>query len=285
MSDYLAPEPQVDGDATFRNFQRHNVGRAAAHFEVKVVGAPKFGWRLRSVGVPVDGQWGTCWLRVVSEEPQWAQGYAWTGNLEANEIKDIAKPRVLDVFEWPERDWRNQRAEVMTLLPGESCSPTDVLRGQLDVSAEWWTGLRQTLDLLSTTPTERTHADQARVADRVHSRFGRGVDATVTDWATAHGDLHWSNLVRPRLGLLDWEMWGTAPAGTDAATLLCYGLLVPEVADRVYETFADLLDTPSGRVAQLYVVARLLRRIDGGDYPELAQPLMERARSLITPSG
>jgi hypothetical protein len=47
----------------------------------------------------------------------------------------------------------------------------------------------------------------------------------------------------------------------------------------------DLLDAPSGRVAQLYVVARLLRRVDGGDYPELARPLAKHARSLVTPSG
>jgi hypothetical protein len=285
MSEYLAPEPQTDGDATFRNFQRYNLGRAADHFGVTVIGAPSFGWRLRSVGVPVDGRYGMCWLRVVSEEPQWAQGYAWTGNLDANVITNIVKPRVLDVFEWAERDWRNQRAEMMTLLPGQPCSPTDVLREQPDVPTAWWTDLRQSLGLLSATRTKRTHADQARVTDRVRARFGDEAGTTVTDWAAAHGDLHWSNLVRPRLGMLDWELWGTAPAGTDAATLLCYSLLVPEVADHVHETFADLLDTPSGRVAQLYVVARLLRRIDGGDYPELAQPLMERARSLITPSG
>lgn len=282
MSSHLAAEPPVDGDATFRNFQRHNVGRAAERFAVTVTGPPSFGWRLRSIGVPATGAHGPCWLRVVSEEPQWAQGYAWTGNVDANTITNVVKPRVIDVVEWSEHDWRSQRAELMTLVPGEPCSPTDVLRAPSDVPAEWWSDLRRSLDALAVTPTERVHADQTRVNERVRRRFGDHVDTVVTRWTTAHGDLHWANLLRPRLGVLDWELWGTAPAGTDAATLLCYGLLVPEVVGQVRDRFADVLDSPSGRVAQLYVVARLLRRIDGGDYPELAEPLAAHARTLLT---
>jgi hypothetical protein len=281
MSAYLAAEPQTDPDAVFRNFQRHNLSTAAAHFNVIITATPSFGWRLRSIGAPAAGQYGACWLRVVSEEPQWARGEGWTGNVDANSITTVAKPRVLDVFDWPERDWRHQRAEVVTLVPGEPCSPSDVLRKAFDVPAAWWFELRRSLQSLATTPTQRTHASQARVGDRVCGRFGDDVDPTVTEWSTAHGDLHWSNLMRPQLGILDWELWGTAPAGTDAATLLCYGLLVPDVAERVRDMFSDQLNTPSGRVAQLYVIARLLRRIDGGDYPELAEPLAAHARAVL----
>jgi hypothetical protein len=87
--------------------------------------------------------------------------------------------------------------------------------------------------------------------------------------------------MRPRFGILDWELWGIAPAGTDAATLLCYSLLVPSIAEQVHELFSDALDTPTGRIAQLTVVARLLNRIDGGDYPDLAEPLQQHARTLL----
>ncbi|ALG06257.1 hypothetical protein [Kibdelosporangium phytohabitans] len=281
MTDYLAPEAPVDGDATFRNFQRHNAARAAEHFAVTVTGPPVFGWRLRSVGMPVHGDRGECWLRVVSEEPAWARGYAWTGNRDANAITTIVKFQVIDVVEWSEHGWREQRAELMTRLTGEPCSPSDVLRATVDTSIEWWATLRRSLDLLAATPTERVHADQARVDDRIRGRFGDDVDTTVAHWATAHGDLHWANLMRPRFGVLDWELWGTAPAGLDAATLLCYSLLVPDVAARIRDQFASVLDTPSGRVAQLYVVARLLRRIDGGDYPDLAEPLTHHAHALV----
>lgn len=281
MTDHLTPEPQVDGDATFRNFQRHNLGRAAEHFAVTPAAEPSFGWRLRSIGAPVADGDSAYWLRVVSEEPRWAAGHAWTGNVDANVIGALRKPHVLDVVEWPEHDWRHQRAELMTLLEGAPCSPSDVLHDAPDLPLGWWTELRRTLDVLSVTPTDRVHAGQARVTDRIRHRFGDDADTTVTRWTTAHGDLHWSNIMGPRCGVLDWELWGIAPAGTDAATLLCYALPTPDVATRVHGTFADLLDTPTGRIAQLYVVARLLRRIDSGDHPELAAPLRSHAYHLI----
>ncbi|MGH3832986.1 MAG: phosphotransferase [Pseudonocardiaceae bacterium] len=44
----------------------------------------------------------------------------------------------------------------------------------------------------------------------------------INHWQTVHGDLHWGNLLQPRLGILDWETWGQGPAGTDIATLYCY---------------------------------------------------------------
>ncbi|MGH3631118.1 MAG: hypothetical protein ACRDRL_27200 [Sciscionella sp.] len=45
--------------------------------------------------------------------------------------------------------------------------------------------------------------------------------------------------------------------------------------------FAGVLDTPTGRIAQLHVIARLLRRIDDGDYPDLAESLARYARRLL----
>lgn len=112
--------------------------------------------------------------------------------------------------------------------------------------------------------------------------YGDDIDSRVRNWTTAHRDLHWSNLLAPQFTILDWEGWGLAPAGYDAATLYCYSLLVPEMAKRVYHTFVDLLDTPEGIQAQLYVITRMLRRIDKGDYMELAGPLHRHARTLLT---
>lgn len=96
-----------------------------------------------------------------------------------------------------------------------------------------------------------------------------------------HGDLHWNNLLRPRLGILDWELWGTGPAGTDAATLYCYSLLVPRVANLIAQEFADTLDSDDGRRALLYVTARLLSRADNGDHPDLAPALHGQAAGLL----
>ncbi|MGH3885275.1 MAG: hypothetical protein ACRDSZ_01695 [Pseudonocardiaceae bacterium] len=82
------------------------------------------------------------------------------------------------------------------------------------------------------------------------TRFLRRQDRpTVTTWSTAHGDLQWANLTAPAPYLLDWEGWGIAPAGYDAATLYCYSLLAPNTARRVYETFTDILDTSTAHAS------------------------------------
>ena len=80
--------------------------------------------------------------------------------------------------------------------------------------------------------------------------------------------------------ILDWEGWGLAPAGYDAATLYCHSLLVPAVARRVHAAFIDVLDSEAGRLAQLYVITRLLLRIADGDYADLAGPLHEHLGNL-----
>ncbi|WP_143831849.1 hypothetical protein [Nocardiopsis sp. CNR-923] len=100
-------------------------------------------------------------------------------------------------------------------------------------------------------------------------------------WVSAHGDLHWNNITSPECFLLDWEGWGMAPLGYDAATLYCHSLLVPEAAARVREEFSDVLDTLDGARSQLLVIARMLRRSTHGDYPALVTPLHRLADRLI----
>ncbi|WP_245811932.1 phosphotransferase [Actinophytocola xinjiangensis] len=267
-----------EADAWFRRWMRNNLDRTAHHFDVALTGEPVFGWRLRSISAPAVGADGDRWLRVVSQEPEWASGEHWTGTADADAVTGLRKPQVIDIYEWS--DGRRQRAELMTHLSGERCSPTDALRDQVELPAQWWTDLRSAVATLASTPTERVNADQEKVTRRVRERFG-DVDTTVTQWSTVHGDLHWANLLRPRFGLVDWELWGVGPAGLDEATLYCYSLLVPSVAERVHAEFAEALDTPSGRVAQLYVLARLFRRIDGDEYPDLFGPLTNHANGLL----
>lgn len=269
-------------DARFRDWMRGNLTHAANHFRLELSGEPIFGWRLRSISAPVTGRGGRFWLRVVSEKLEWATGDSWTGNVDANVIAGIAKPRVWKVFEWDEPGWRRQRAEVMTYLPGRPCSSTDVLHEAVDFPAGWWTNLRQSIDLLRVTPTERTNTSQERISSRVRTAFGPDVEVTVDQWETVHGDLHWHNLFCPEFALLDWELWGRGPAGTDAATLLCYSLLVPDVSTLVRQTFADVLGTRAGRVAQLTASARLLARSREGEYPELVGPLRRNAEALLS---
>jgi hypothetical protein len=267
-------------DAHYAAWMRENLRHAANHFGLTIISDPVYGWRLKSIGARVRTDHGEAWLRVVSQEPQWASGDHWTGALDANAITGIRKPHVLDMHEWSEG--RRQRAEVMTLVPGQPCSPTDALRETPDLPDSWWAELHLTLAVLADVDTTRVHADQQKVTARIHERFGAGIDTTVTAWETAHADLHWNNLRCPEFALLDWEFWGRAPAGVDAATLYLFSLLVPDTAQLVHAAFAAKLETPTGCIAQLYVAARLLRRIDDGDFPELGEPIRTYMESILS---
>jgi hypothetical protein len=196
----LAPEPDTDADATFRNWMRLNLARAAEKFGLSVTGAPVFGWRLRSIGAVAHDPNGARWLRVVSEQPQWATGEFWTGNQDANTLTGLPKPVVLASTEWDEAGWRSQRAEVMTLLPGEPCSPSDVLRTDVELSDKWYSELRRSLHRLASVPTTRITVTQTRVNGLVRAAFGQHRNPQVNRWETVHGDLHWGNLLQPRLG-------------------------------------------------------------------------------------
>lgn len=75
----------------------------------------------------------------------------------------------------------------------------------------------------------------------------------------AHGDLHWANLTSDPLEIIDWEGWGLAPAGYDAAVLHAYALPQTETAKKVRNAFADILDTPSGRLAEFVIAAEIIQ--------------------------
>ena len=55
----------------------------------------------------------------------------------------------------------------------------------------------------------------------------------------------------PDCWLLDWEDWGRAPRGFDAASLWHNSLAVPALAERVYREFRTELDSRSGMLCQL----------------------------------
>lgn len=265
-----------EADREFAEWMRENLHRAAEHFGVTIAGEDVLGWCLLSISAPVDGG---RWLRVTSEGVEWAHGEWWTGSIDANVITGIRKPFVLNWTEWDVAGVRRQRAELMTRVPGRPCSPTDALHDELAVSSVWWTQLREALDTLSAIPTDRVYRTQAHLDVRTQKVFGETIP--VRRWETVHGDLHWGNVFDP-FALIDWDHWGVGPVGTDAATLYCYAQLVPGTCRQVRETFADTLDSPDGRIAQLHVLARLLSRIAVmGDHPEMEGSLRARARELL----
>ncbi|MFE2586092.1 hypothetical protein [Streptomyces sp. NPDC059378] len=97
-------------------------------------------------------------------------------------------------------------------------------------------------------------------------------------WTTAHSDVHWANLTEP-LRLLDWEGWGRAPEGFDAATLYAYTLFQPDTATCVRDAL-PVLDTPAGLAAEATVCAQLLQTVARGDNRALEAQLRTWAEEL-----
>ncbi|HEU0087879.1 MAG TPA: aminoglycoside phosphotransferase [Pseudonocardiaceae bacterium] len=254
--------------------------RAAGVLNVTTAGPPVFGWRDRTIGTRVYTSEGEHWLRVVADMAYWASGPIWTGNHDARAISGVPKPELRAEQDWSEGDCR-LRAELMTLAPSPSIADDMVLRTTPDLTARWWTDLRHAVDTLAEHPTERLCVHGPTLRLRLLATFGVDIDPAELEWACAHGDLHWANLTAPHLCLLDWEAWGMAPAGYDPAVLYCASILNPDIRNQVHTTFADQLDTSTGRVAQLAAILKLLCLVEDGEHIDIAAPLHHHARTLI----
>lgn len=265
--------------------------RAAAALSQHLDGRQEaWGWRGRTLGRPVGRSDGRAWLRLVSLPADKAGGKLWEGPEAAHDaLPDaVPRPRVLGVEDWADGSWayRAELYERVSQLPITTEGP--ILRTEAELPSAWWKGLRRSLDVVAEVPTERVAVRQ-QYLDRAMPEYlsftGSRIDTEPPAWSTAHGDLHWANLTGPDLVLLDWEGWGTAPLGFDAAMLHAYSLLTPATAQRVRTELTHVLDTPAGRLAELAVITMLLQTTTRGDNLELEQPLRDRARSLLSGSN
>ncbi|MFC5747376.1 aminoglycoside phosphotransferase [Actinomadura rugatobispora] len=230
------------------------------------------------VADPVSG--GARWLRVLAVPAERACGALWYGPITAPAIPGLSRPALLATETWADRE-QSVRAEVWELVDEPACAPHETLTPrrarQLRLSTAWWTSLETSLDRLARHRTDRVPRTQEQITAVMRRAYGPGVPTRVRRWAVQHGDLRWTNLTAHTPYLLDWEFWGLAPVGADAATLMCTSLLVPELAADIHRRFAHLLDTPDGRIAQLCVIVQLRRHPDIGD---LDQPLAALAHRL-----
>ncbi|MEV6160268.1 aminoglycoside phosphotransferase [Nonomuraea sp. NPDC052129] len=275
-----------DPESGQRAFLRRILTEGSNRLGVILAGDPVFGWHDRTIGSASRSEGDRFWLRATAEHRDWAHGPAWTGNRDAASISDVPKPTLIARTEWDEGPVCIY-VELMTYVPDAPCSPSPELAVSPVLPASWWTNLRTAVDALALHPTPRGEHDPWALARRVEAFYGRPLDLPETPiLRTEHTDLHWANLTRPRLWLLDWEHWGTAPAGYGAAVLYLHSFVVPAIAARVHDVFADVLDAPTGRLAQLSAAAHILdRAARSGDYPTLVSPVRAYAARLIQPAG
>lgn len=269
----------MTGDEQRKAWLESQLVHAAEHFAVSIIGQPTYTSRLRSVGAKAGTATGPSWLRVVYEDPEWGDGPYFDGNLTANDIRGVPKPLVTAWREWDDSG-RKLRAELGTYIPDRPVSPDMILTAEPELPRSWFTELGTAIDALTAHPLPRHGLDPDDLHNGIQAFFGLNIDITAVPWTTAHRDLHWGNITTPHLHLLDWEMWGKAPAGYDAATLHCSSLLAPATAHRIHTTLTAHLDTRAGHVATLAAAVRFLRFADEGDFLPLAQPLRRHATAV-----
>lgn len=218
------------------------------------------------VGSPVTFRGQRAWLRVSPFLEHEMSGKAWRGTAEAAAIPGVSKPALLHRIEW-RADGSPPvpvSAEVLTLVTDPPASRERFLRMAPDLPVAWFSDLRASLAALRAYPTDRQFPvhDAEEYGYLLGATYRRPVPVgCVPAFGTEHIDLNWQNITAPRFCILDMEHWCSAVTGYGAAYLYLTALEVPAVADQVYEALADVLNTPSGRYAQLVAAALILRNL------------------------
>ncbi|MFI9787387.1 hypothetical protein ACIHEI_28365 [Kitasatospora sp. NPDC051984] len=266
--------PFPPDDAT-RHQLEHAHAKAAAFLGLDCSGPPVFGTSGATVGRRADH----LWLRVSAGQRRHAPRATGQGPLGAEQrLPDsVPRPRLHETVDWTDAD-RFYQAEVFDAV-GPALSSTPDLRGDPGLGDAWWTGLQDALAGIASAPGERATPREGWIAENFPKYLGIPAPARI-ERVTGHGDLQWANLTARPLMILDWERWGLVPVGYDPAILWVSSLLVPAVADRIRQEFAETLDTPAGRVGQLVAVAEMLQAVDRGHYTELTPHLVNQAREL-----
>ncbi|WP_307793393.1 phosphotransferase [Amycolatopsis sp. MtRt-6] len=218
------------------------------------------------------------WARIERRNRWKINSAVWVGLEAAATIKNVRKPEWFQATTWidspREVAWRADEVELISApIVGD-------LATIATLPDAWWTALRESLTALGAHPTERVGMTQAHLTKRIGEVFP-GVDTTVDEWRTAHADVHPGN-ISIEGHLIDWEDWGMAPRGLDAATLWQSALPDPAVAARVQREFAADLQTRSGRLSQLLVCANAIRIAARRGRPTpLSEPAKAAAELLL----
>ncbi|MCS0638355.1 aminoglycoside phosphotransferase [Streptomyces sp. LP05-1] len=223
------------------------------------------------------------WVRLAWCRPGQLSSTSWTGIEASVAIKGVPRPQWFAGSQWhdPERGvvWR---VDEMSRAPAPAVSPAGTVDQDPDLPALWWRELGGALAVLARHDTHRVCLRQEHLTARIREAYGDAVDTTITEWACAHGDVGWANVTAPELTLLDWESWGNAPAGYDAACLWSASLPVPALAERVLAEFDDVLGTRPGRLSRLMLCANIERaHRRSGKTTRLTAPARVAAQGLL----
>ncbi|MEU9026776.1 phosphotransferase [Streptomyces sp. NPDC048383] len=239
----------------------------------------------RSLGAPTDR--GT-WVRIERRrfEPIGEQG--WNGTEAAAVLRDVVMPEWYQGLAWRAPGepvmWRADELELITAAP--------VGKGALMLEAPglpgaWWAALNTSLDALAAQQTPRVATpdteliNQELVTAKLGAVFPELIDTTVERWVPAHADLTWANVMGAEFCIIDWEDWGMAPRGLDAATLWGNALVVPELADRVYRERRVDLESRDGKLMALFFLSKIIGPHAYEEDPLLVPAARKEAARLV----
>jgi hypothetical protein len=243
-----------------------------------------WGYRARTFGTTVTCGQGRRWLRLLGVPEIMGKPDFWAGPALAETLvpDEVLRPRLHGTRQWTDAGFY-YRAELYDLIDTPLLTDGDAcLRDEPVLSDEWWRDVVVAVETMPTVPTKRMAIRQGYLNWAMPTVLGLPVQPAVPAWATAHADMHWANITAGRAYLLDWERWGLAPVGYDAAYLHIYSLLVPSVAAQVRQRLGHVLDTPTGRYAELAAIAEILHfSTDKDVLVELREPMRARASEVF----
>jgi hypothetical protein len=279
------PEPD-DGRLMRRMRSAH--ARACEAFDVTPSPeAPDvWGWHGRSIAAEVASTNGLAWLKVTQSRKGQIIDTFWTGAVQAHQHipPSVPRPRLRRWQDWTNSRWA-YRAELYDHANAGTVSDSAIITSPPSLPANWWAEVRAALAAIATVRTQRHTIQPGFLTWAMPHYLGIShTDCAGIPWTAAHGDFHFANLCAPHLTILDWEGWGLAPPGYDAATLHTYSLLTPKTAVQISRELGNLLTTSAGRYAQLAVITDLLHGAVEGINPELAGALRQRAATILGPA-
>lgn len=221
---------------------------AARRLNLVLIGQPVRSYFSYSSKASRDGE--DYWLRLRRFETATWDESKHLGYEESSAVHGVPKPVIADRVVW-QGPAHLVRAELLTHIGEPIVSSSIHLKSMPELPESWWASLHEALENLGGTPTDRDTANV--LGDTAYLRGFYGVDLPEpTDWTAEHEDPHWNNLTGPRLHILDWDYWGRQPRGFTVAGLFCTSLGVPEISDRLWREFADVMEAPSGKWSVLY---------------------------------
>ena len=202
-----------------------------------------------------------------------------SSNRLAREIKADFMPKIIefDAFERGNILW----TVIMSSFGGKPVSSAIFFTGSDEIiSDRMIESLHQALDVIGKSAAGENLTPR-KVSMLIRSTFGHRVVSEAPEWNSAHGDLHWGNILDSGV-IVDWDSFTRAPKGFDAANLLLFSVSNVRLFERLHKKFADVLQTDSGRVSMLLSAALIFKYMPS-EWQVHGQNIREAIMSIVSP--